>query len=321
MASFHPADDGNTDKKNGVKKWDGIRKSRVRSSSINNSNGTNSNNNNDETDDIAESDSDTFDYDHPYHETALDWYQRHVRRRSRRLIGFSSSSSSSSDSGSDSGSISSCEDHDHFFDASDNCGKYDGNAAKRKRTKDLDKAVRSAERPLKRWLASYPLVAARSCLSSMSIVIPMDKSTAASVNYRARVRNNSVPPLPPRVEEMKRLRRILRRLRRKRTELREKFRCRAAVISEQTNSVNHERSAETPDSDQCAILSFLPHGTGISFIDAALNRESLLQSKLSMSGSESDRLQQQKSSSRLVLELVRMVCYFFLVAAYSFGCL
>jgi hypothetical protein len=155
----------------------------------------------------------------------------------------------------------------------------------------------------------------------MSIVIPIDKATAAlDGNYHARVPHNSVLPLPPRVEEMKRLRRIIRRLRRKRTELWEKFRCRAAVTSEQTNSVNHDSSVETPDSDECAVLSFLPHGTGISFIDAALCRESLLRSKLSMSGSESDKLQQQKSSSHLVLELVRLVFNFFLdtAAACSF---
>jgi len=72
--------------------------------------------------------------------------------------------------------------------------------------------------------------------------------------------------------------------------------------------INHG-SADTSESDQSAIHSFLPQGTGISFIDAALGRQSLLQSKLS--GLESDKQQHQKSLSRLVLELVRRSAVFF----------
>jgi hypothetical protein len=327
MAGFHPAAGKVIDGEIGDKK----RHHRVSCVSNNHSNSTTTTlkNNNDDEDAVVESDSNSSDYDQPYHETALDWYNRHVRQRSRRLAGISSSSSSSS---SECGSISSSdsEDDDHFFDMKNNCGN-DEDTAKRKRRKEMAQAVRSAERPLKRWLASYPLVAARSCLSSVSIAIATDKSTAvADASYFGRVPRSSVLPLPPRMEETKRLGRILRRLRRKRNEFREKNRCSvnatgvavSSVTSEVTNGngggsfnqtsnepslelttrINHD-GAETPESDHYAIHSFLPQGTGISFIDAALARESLLQSKLS---------QQQKSLSRLVLELVSRSTAFFL---------
>ncbi len=324
MAGFHPAAGKVMDCEIGDKK----RHHRVSNVSNNNSSTTTNNNNNDDEDDIVESDSNSSDYDQPYHETALDWYNRHVRQRSRRQAGISSSSSS------ECGSISSSdsEDDDDFFDVNDNGGN-DDDTARRKRRKEMAQAVRSAERPLKRWLASYPLVAARSCLSSTPIAIAIDKSTAAAdASYFGRVPRTSVLPLPPRVEETRRLRRILRQLSRKRNEFREKYRCSGnaavpSVLSEVTNNgggscnqtsnepslelttmINHD-GAKTSENEQCAIHSFLPQGTGISFIDAALGRESLLQSKLSVS--DSDKKQQQKSLSRLVLELVSRSTVFF----------
>ena len=320
MAGFHPAAGKVMDCEIGDKK----RHHRVSNISNNNSSTTTNNNNNDDEDDIVESDLNSSDYDQPYHETALDWYNRHVRQRSRRQAGISSSSSS------EYGSISSSdsEDDDDCFDVNGN-GANDEDTAKKKRRKEMAQAARSAERPLKRWLASYPLVAARSCLSSTPIAIATDKSTAAAdASYFGRVPRTSVVPLPPRVEETKRLRRILRRLRRKQNEFRETNMCSgnatAVAVSdngggscnqtsnepslELTTRINHD-SAETPESDQYAIHSFLPQGTGISFIDAALARESLLQSKLS--GSDSDKKQQQTSLSRLVLELVCRSIVFF----------
>jgi len=332
MAGFHPAAGKVMHCEIGDKK----RHHRVSSISNNNSSSTtttttttnNNNNNNHDEDDIVESDSNSSDYDQPYHETALDWYNRHVRQRSRRRAGISSCSSS------ECGSISSSdsEDDDDFFDVNDNGGN-DEDTANRKRRKEMAQAVRSAERPLKKWLASYPIVAAQSCLSSTPIAIALDKSTAAAdASHFGRVPRTSALPLPPRVEESKRLRTILRRLRRKRNEFRDKFRCsgNAAVPSvlsevtyngggscnqtsnepslELTTRINHD-GAETPENDEYAIHSFLPQGTGISFIDAALARESLLQSKLSRS--DSGKKQQQKTLSRLVLELVRRSTVFF----------
>ena len=60
----------------------------------------------------------------------------------------------------------------------------------------------------------------------------------------------------------------------------------------------NQEIAET-ENDKYAIHSFIPQGTGISFIDAALAGDTLLQSKPER---ESDK--QQLTFSRLVLEMV-----------------
>jgi len=121
-------------------------------------------------DDIADSDSSSTDYDNPYHETALDLYTRHTRRRARRLAGISSSDDSSSSSCSsdddDDGSISTLDGDDNADkDRSLNIGSRKKNeessSETRKRKRAMERAIRSAERPLKKWLSSYPLVAAR----------------------------------------------------------------------------------------------------------------------------------------------------------------
>ena len=208
---------------------------------------SNTNNDNDsddhvnvlENDEIADSDSSSTDYDNPYHETALDLYTRCTRRRARRLAGISSSDDSSSgcSSDDDDGSISTVDDVDNEKDRSLYIGgrtNEDGVASSSfettKRKREMERAIRSAERPLKKWLSSYPLVAARSCLSSMPVVVDvvaaaMDGSVGGRRTSRLHPTATSPPPpsFPPRVEETKRLRRILRRLRRKQTEFRVKF--------------------------------------------------------------------------------------------------
>ena len=259
-------------------------------------------------DDNIKSDSST-DFDNPYHETALDWYIRHTRRRDRQLAGMSSSDRSS-DSSSDEGSVSSLEgvDDDHFF------GGEDEDASVRKKRREMEMAIRSVERPLERWIALYPLVAARCCLASIPVSISTDLSAGANYYHGRGARSYSTPPsplLPLRVEETKRLRRILRRVRHKQTEFRVKFRnaiaggmAASTVATPEQTRISNESSMKpqmiavnkngvevTSEDDHIAIHSFLPQGTGISFIDAVLGRESLIQSR------------QQKSSSRLVLEV------------------
>jgi len=255
-------------------------------------------------DEIIESGS-SSDYDQPYHETAYTWYNRHARRRARRLAGISSSSSSSSSS-----DCSSAE-------SEDDCEGNNNNSNGRQR-KEMEKAVRSANKPLAKWLSSYPLVAARCCLSS--IPSTMNTMTMDTNNHYGKTpfNNSDSSLLPPREQESKRLRRILRRLRRKQKEFQVKFvdnKNALSSSSEQNNSSYYQTSnalsleqmmkinqdsAETKG-DQLAIHSFIPQGTGISFIDEVLARVSLSQSK---SASENDKqLQQQYTSSRLVLEL------------------
>lgn len=180
----------------------------------------------------------------------------------------------------------------------------------------MERAIQSAERPLKEWLSSYPLVAARSCLSSLPVVVDVVAATDGSGGGRGTSRSQTTitPPLPSaapsRVEETKRLCRILRRLRRKQMEFRVKF---GMVTSTLTGvqQINQDFSCETAidprtnmkeqvseDVDHIALYSFLPQGTGISFIDAVLGRESLLQTR---------QRQQQKTTtsslSGIVLEI------------------
>mmetsp|Transcript_19671 Transcript_19671/g.34585 ORF Transcript_19671/g.34585 Transcript_19671/m.34585 type:complete len:291 (+) Transcript_19671:65-937(+) len=258
--------------------------------------GNQHNNTNDEIE------SDFSDFDQPYHETASNWFNRHDRRRSRRLAGISSSSSSSS-----SEDCNSLESED---DLEGNDG--DNGGQEKSKRKEMEKAARSANRPLTKWLISYPLVAARFCLSSIPSTMNT-MTTDTSNGYGKTQLNNSHSTLPPREQETKKLRRIFRRLIRKQKEFQLKFiennsssgqknssyyQTSNALSLEQTMRINQD-GVET-GSDQLAIHSFLPQGTGISFIDAVLARGSLLQSKLALENA----MKQQQTLSRLVLELV-----------------
>ena len=246
------------------------------------------------------------DYDQPYHETASNWHNRHARRRARRLAGISSSSSS--DSSDDSCSSLESEDDDH-----------NNNQGGDRENKEMEKVVRSARRPLEKWLASYSTVAARCCLSSIPSATD-NNATQFNSNY-----NYSPGPslqLETREQECRKLRRIFRRLRRKQSEFRVKYMNLSA--EQQNNSTNNNfpnalsleqlTSVETEEGDQLAMHSFLPRGTGISFIDAALTRDSTLLHSKSMSD-VADSTQQQ-TLSRLVLELVSSAKF-----ALSYACM
>ena len=268
------------------------------------------NNDNDNIEEIN-SYSSSEDYDQPYHETASTWYNRSAKRRARRQAGISSSSSS--EESSDSGVESDNEDgNNNLVTKNDNVGE---------KRKEMNKAIRSANRPFEKWLASYPLVASRCCLSSL----PHTSTTnSMDINNHAPQYNNT--QLSLRDQETKKLRRILRRLRRKQKEFQVKFtydndtttpatgqqtntnnnsyyQTSNALSIEQMTKINADCAQET-ESDAFAINSFIPQGLGISFIDAILGKESVITpQQQQQSKGESDK--QQHTESRMVLELVR----------------
>ena len=280
----------------------------------------------DHLDDEIESDF-SSDYDQPYHETASNWYTRHARRRARRMAGISSSSSSSS-SGSD---CSSVESEDRFFNGDSNDKMQKG----WDKQKAMERAKRSANRPFSKWLSSYPLVAAHCCLSP---IVSTENNAANNNFYGIPGFNNPNPNnnnncntnlILPRDEETKRLRRILRRLRRKQKEFQVKFmnntnsnsglestttaeeqinssssyyQSSNALSVEQMMRINSE-TAET-ENDRYAIHSFIPQGTGISFIDEVLARDSSLLRYNNKPAQDDNDKKEQKTKSRLVLELV-----------------
>mmetsp|Transcript_16313 Transcript_16313/g.29482 ORF Transcript_16313/g.29482 Transcript_16313/m.29482 type:complete len:502 (+) Transcript_16313:1-1506(+) len=120
--------------------------------------------------------------------------------------------------------------------------------------------------------------------------------------------------LPPRDRETKQLRRVFRRLSRKQKEFHVKFtdnnsspgqtitssyhQTSNAMTLEQMTRINQD-GGDPGSSDQRAVHSFLPQGTGISFIDDVLARDSLSRCKPASGNSTKE----QQTSSRLVLEL------------------
>lgn len=261
------------------------------------------NNNNAPPNDDIESDF-SSDYDQPYHETAYNWYNRHAKRHARRLAGISSSSSSESESS------------DNDEGDSENEDQSPGD----KKRKEIDRAIRSANKPLEKWLASYPFVAARSCLSTP----PNNAMTTDNNNHYGgnsqHDNNNDNSPLSTREQETKKLRRIFRRLRRKQKEFQIKFiNNNDNTISaddnndtsyhETSNSLSIEQMAQInqdcileSESDLFAIHSFIPQGIGISFIDATLASKKELQHQQQQQQSKAAENEQQ-TMSRLVLEL------------------
>ena len=260
----------------------------------------NSNNAPNANDDI-ESDF-SSDYDQPYHETAYNWYNRHAKRHARRLAGISSSSSSESESS------------DNDEGDSENEDQSPGD----KKRKEIDRAIRSANKPLEKWLASYPFVAARSCLSTP----PNNAMTTTDNNNHygnsQHNNNNDNSPLSTREQETKKLRRIFRRLRRKQKEFQIKFinnndnttsadDNNDTSYHETSNSLSIEQMAQInqdcileSESDLFAIHSFIPQGIGISFIDAILASKKELQHQQQSKAAENE----QQTMSRVVLELV-----------------
>jgi len=231
------------------------------------------------------------DFDQPYYETACDWYVRATTRRARCLAGVSSSSSSSSDDCSD------LESEDEFQET-----KFKGGSKR----KAMDKAAWSVNRPLTKYLASYPLVAARCCLSVMSSTTFIMTSDIPNSHGSKKI-NNLYSPYTARERETKKLRHMLRKLSRKQKELRVKFtkndnsaekNGRSSYYNSAMLQINRA-SRETTGHDHSVIHSLLPEGTRISFLDAVLTRASL-QSKPVRESYGNEEL----DFFRLVLELV-----------------
>ena len=270
------------------------------------------NSNNAPNDDI-ESDF-SSDYDQPYHETAYNWYNRHAKRHARRLAGITSSSSSESES-------SDNDEGDRENEDQSPGSKSNGQGGGDKKRKEIDRAIRSANKPLEKWLASYPIVAARSCLStSLNNAMTTDNNNHYGGNSQ-HDNNNDNSPLSTREQETKKLRRIFRRLRRKQKEFQIKFinnndnttsadDNNDTSYHETSNSLSIEQMAQInqdcileSESDLFAIHSFIPQGIGISFIDAILASKKELQHQQQHQQSKAAENEQQ-TMSRLVLELV-----------------
>lgn len=172
------------------------------------------------------------DLDDPYHETATSWFHRDILRRVRRSAGASSEDESSTGS----------------EGVQDLCKGDDLSSAK-------EFAIASATRKFDAWLGTYPIAASKCCLSAATT---FGKSTTV---------------------ETKRLKRIFRRMRRKEKEFRHTETRTCSTYHQKTNSISaeamlqiHTESSSEREYDKLAIQSFLPQGTGISFVDSILAR-------------------------------------------------
>ena len=182
--------------------------------------------------------SDEFsDFDEPYHESASNWLRRSARRRARRLAGLSSCSSSSS------------SDESIDEEGSNNNTNNNNNNAT------------IIYKPIMKWQRQYPVAAARACLS----LLQLDDDASCTINsHRSR---------SPRERECNRLHRVLRKIHRKQSmhlqQQQQQQQQKGATISGDRN----EDDISQRNDDKLVIDSFLPNGTGISFIDSALSKD------------------------------------------------
>lgn len=214
---------------------------------------------------------DFSDFDEPYHETASDWLRRSARRRARRLAGLSSCSSSGSSGSSD----ESVEEGERATAATDGEIKY----------KSIIKWQRG----------QYPIAAARACLSLAS-----------------HSDDNNSTRRSPRERECNKLNRLLCKIRRKQLRLSKQQPQQhqqerggggggTIVVEERCNDDFNNNHAHIAN-DKLVIDSFLPRGTGIHFIDAALDREKVVRSRRGGT-----------TSCSLVLEMVRVFFIIFMM--------
>lgn len=292
-----------------------------------------------------------YDYDHPYTETACEWHHRHVLTRARRLAGIEtscscSSSSTSSDSSFTDEILGGAEEEDgtelgnHHDNDIDFAGDFGGggggvnnNDESRRR-----KAIKSGRRPLYRWMTTYPLVAARCCLSLDPSSSSTGTITARTTASAARSNSYNTTATTPREDEAMRLRRVLRRLHHRKQhslsypkkilKYSNKNGEEYDVVATSSSPVFHhppphssssltsssvtmsleqqllrikQESIDT-ESNRMVIQSFLPRGTGISFIDAAL----LLKCETKEDQHHTTASRYSTTTSRLVLELVSL---------------
>lgn len=219
-------------------------------------------------DDVIDSDS-SSDYDNPYQETAWDWHCRHARRITRRRCG-----------------VDSTDDDDDDSEESLEEGQDE---------RDSERAFREVDGVFWKWMESFPLVAARCCLSYIEndITVATTRNGGCFHNFHSERRQTA------REREARELRRVFRKISKRRKGVPWKY------------PENTEPAVSTLSDDeqmikyhQLVIDSFLPRGLGISFIDAVLSRQSNALAKQSVHESSRSEKKQKVTFCRIVLEIV-----------------
>ncbi len=113
-----------------------------------------------------------------------------------------------------------------------------------------------------KWQRQYPIAAARACLQ-------LDDVNCTISSHRSR---------SPRERECNRLHRVLRKIHRKQSmhlqqqrHQQQQQQQKGATILDNVNEDNVSQAMQ--NDDKLVIDSFLPNGTGISFIDSALSKD------------------------------------------------
>ena len=200
------------------------------------------------------------------------------------------------------------------------------------------KAIKSGRRPLYRWMTTHPLVAARCCLSLDPSSSSTGTITARTTASAARSNSYNTTATTPREDEAMRLRRVLRRLHhRKQHNLlypkkilkysnkngeeydvvatssspafhqppphsSSSLTSSSVTMSLEQQLLRIKQESIDTESNRMVIQSFLPRGTGISFIDAAL----LLKCETKEDQHHTTASRYSTTTSRLVLELVSL---------------
>ncbi|KAL3766659.1 hypothetical protein ACHAWU_003415 [Discostella pseudostelligera] len=181
------------------------------------------------------------------------------------------------------------------------------------------KAIRSAQRPLARWMTTYPVVAARCCLSLDSSLATTSRADARATNITTTFAVTNIGTsynTTPIDHEALRLGRVFRRLHQKKMKYDNSANnanssSHLSVIEQTNGSLDQQlmrikQEISDATSHRRIVHSFLPQGTGISFIDAVLGRESLLTPPTSKSALLECKKKEQaadQTTSRLALEL------------------
>ncbi len=180
----------------------------------------------------------------------------------------------------------------------------------------LGSYIRSAKRPLTRWMSTYPLVAARCCLSiDQSSASTTARGTSSNISNSIQGTYNS----NPRIYEATCLRRVFQRLHRKHIIWQKKMKygnseSSTSIMSLDQQLLRIKQENIVTESNRMLIQSFLPQGTGIPFIDAVLCGESLVTTTSSkpapLERTKEEYTTLYQTTPRLVLELVRMERFF-----------
>ena len=116
-----------------------------------------------------------------------------------------------------------------------------------------------------KWQRQYPIAAARACLS----LLQLDDVNCTINSHRSR---------SPRERECNRLHRVLRKIHRKQSMHLQQQQHQQQQLQQQQKGATisgdrNEDDISQRNNDKLVIDSFLPNGTGISFIDSALSKD------------------------------------------------